>query len=64
MDTIGIAALATGMNQARTSEAVQLSMLKKAMDINSQNELQLIQNASKVIPNNPPHLGNSIDTTV
>ncbi len=63
MDTTGIAALATNMNQARTSEAVQLSMLKKAMDISAQNGLQLIQDATKVAPNNPPHLGNRIDTT-
>ena len=63
MDTSGIATLATSMSQARTSEAVQLSVLKKAMDINTQNGLQLVQNASKVVANNPPHLGNLIDTT-
>lgn len=62
MDTTGIAALATGMNQARTSEAVQLSVLKKAMDMSAQNGLQLIQGATKVVPNNPPNLGNLIDT--
>ena len=32
------------------------------MDINAQNGLQLIQGASKVAPNNPPNLGNLIDT--
>ena len=63
MDTTGIAALATGMSQARTTEAVQLTILKKAMDMNAQNGLQLIQSASKVTPNNPPNLGNLIDTT-
>lgn len=63
MDTSGIATIATSMSQARTSEAVQLSVLKKAMDINTQNGLQLVQNASKVVANNPPHLGNLIDTT-
>lgn len=63
MDTSGIATLATSMSQARTSEAVQLSVLKKAMDINTQNGLQLVQNASKVVANNPPHLGNLINTT-
>ena len=62
MDTTGIAALATSMSQERTTEAVQLSVLKKAMDINAQNGLQLIQGASKVAPNNPPNLGNLIDT--
>ena len=63
MDTSEISALATSMNQARTAETVQLSVLKKSMDINAQNGQQLIQAAARVVPNNPPHLGNRIDTT-
>lgn len=62
MDTSGIAALATGMKQASIAEAVQLSVLKKAMDINAQTGVQLIQAASPVAPANPPHLGSRIDT--
>ena len=62
MDISGIAALATGMSQARTADAVQLMVLKKAMDIEAQSGLQLIQAASNVIPSNPPNLGNRIDT--
>lgn len=62
MDTSGIAALATSLNQSRTAEVVQFSVLKKAMDMSAQNGLQLIQVASQVVPNNPPHLGNRIDT--
>lgn len=62
MDNSGIAALATGMKQSSTAEAVQLSVLKKAMDINAQTGVQLIQAASHVAPVNPPHLGNRIDT--
>ena len=43
--------------------AVQLSVLKKAMDINAHNGLQLIQGVAKAVPNNPPNLGNNIDIT-
>jgi len=62
MDISGIAALATGMSQARTADAVQLMVLKKAMDIEAQSGLQLILAASNVVPSNPPNLGNRIDT--
>lgn len=63
MDASGIAALATSMNQDRTSETIQMTVLKKAMDINAQNGLQLIQSTARVVPNNPHHLGNQIDIT-
>ncbi len=62
MDAISIAALATDMSQAKTESAVQLAVLKKAMDVEAQGAMQLIQAAAQVIPNNPPHLGNKIDT--
>jgi hypothetical protein len=50
------------MSQARTAEAVQITVLKKALDIQAQGALQLIQAASQVISTNPPNLGNQIDT--
>jgi hypothetical protein len=62
MDVTAIAALATDMSQARTAEAVQITVLKKALDIQAQGALQLIQAASQVISTNPPNLGNQIDT--
>jgi hypothetical protein len=61
MDTASIAAVATDMSQARTEGAVQLAVLKKAMDIQAQGAMQLIQAAAQVIPNNPPNLGNQVD---
>jgi hypothetical protein len=61
MDTASIAAVATEMSQARTEGAVQLAVLKKAMDIQAQGAMQLIQAAAQVIPTNPPHLGNQVD---
>ncbi len=64
MDVTGIAALATDMSQTRLASEVQMAVLKKAMNIESQGALQLIQAASQVISgaNNPPNLGNSVDS--
>jgi hypothetical protein len=62
MDTSAIAALATNMHQARTTEDVQLAVLKKALDSNARSGIQLIQAASQSAPRYPPHLGSLIDT--
>lgn len=57
MDVSAIASLATQMSQVQTSEAVQVAVLKKAMDIQEQSALQLLQ----AVPSNPPNLGNNVD---
>ena len=62
MDVSAIASMATEMSQARTAEALQVAVLKKALDIQEQGALKLIEAASQVIPSNPPHLGNDVDT--
>lgn len=62
MDVTGIAATATEMTQARTAEAVQLAVLKKAMNVQAEGALQLVQSASRVMNNNPPNLGNKLNT--
>ncbi len=62
MDVSAIASMATEVSQARTTEALQVAVLKKALDIQAQGALQLIEAASQVIPSNPPHLGNAVDT--
>ena len=59
----GIAALATQMSQTRTAEEVQIAVLKKAMELQSQGALQLVQAATQPMSSNPPHLGNIIDTS-
>jgi len=61
MDVPEIASLATSMSQARTADAIQVAVMRKAMDINAQGGLQLIQAASNAAPRNPAHLGNRID---
>lgn len=63
MEVSGIAALATEMSQTRNSGAVQVAVLRKALDIQEENAKQLIDAASQVVGNNPAHLGNRIDTT-
>jgi len=61
MDISGIRSLVSGVNQADTANVVQLTVLKKAIDVNAQSALQLIQAASNIIPSNQPHLGSRID---
>jgi hypothetical protein len=60
MDVSAIASLSTQMSQAQTADAVQVAVLKKAMDIQEQSALQLLQ----AVPNNPPNLGNNVDQFV
>ena len=48
------------LSQARTGDAVNTLVLKKAFDIQAQNAAQLLQSLPQVA-NNPPNLGNSID---
>jgi hypothetical protein len=62
MDVSGIAAAASDLAQTNTANAVQIAVFKKALDIESQNALQLIQAASQIVYNNPPNLGSRVDT--
>jgi hypothetical protein len=61
MDVSAVALAATEMSQAGTANAVQLAVLKKALDIQAQTALQLIEAASQVTRSNPPNLGNQVD---
>lgn len=60
MDVTGIAAVATQMSQAETSNAIQLAVLKRAMNVQAEGAAMLVEAAAQVI-NNPPHLGNTVD---
>ncbi len=60
MDVSAIASVATEMSQVQTTQAVQLAVLKKAMAIEEQSALQLLQ----ALPSNPPNLGNNVDVLV
>lgn len=62
MDISGIASLSTSLSQAKISDEISLSVLKKAMDIEAQSALQLLQALPQPASSNPPNLGNSINT--
>ncbi len=64
MDVSAIAALATDMAQTSTVAEAQIAVLKKAMALEGQGALQLLQVADQALQavSNPPHLGNQIDT--
>ncbi|MBF1164370.1 MAG: YjfB family protein [Dechloromonas agitata] len=60
MDITALASLSTALSQAQLGDAVGISVLKKAMDIQEQSALQLLQ-ALPPQYNNPSNLGNSVD---
>lgn len=60
MDTLAIASLTTQLATTTTQQAAQLAVLKKAMDLQGQGAVQLVQAATQMTAN-PPHLGNNID---
>jgi hypothetical protein len=64
MDVTAIAAAATTMAQVETASAVQLAVLRKALDIEGQGALQLVQAVVQPQYNNPALLGNAIDVVV
>jgi hypothetical protein len=67
--TSSIANLATSMSQAKTMGEAQMTVLNKALDIETASAAQLIQSAvqssaqvAAAQTNNPPHLGNRVNT--
>ena len=58
----GIANLATTLSNVETANAIQVAVLKKAMDAQAQGAMALIQALPQAgTYNNPPNLGNSVD---
>ncbi len=62
MDIGNIAGVSSALAQEMTRETVGILMLKKSLDIEAQTALQLLQALPQPAANNPPNLGNSIDT--
>lgn len=60
MDVGAVGSLSSALSQAQTGDAVSTLVLKKAMALQEQNAMQLLQ-ALPQQPNNPPNLGNSVD---
>ncbi|MDP2795733.1 MAG: YjfB family protein [Sulfurisoma sp.] len=63
MDVTTLAAIGTAMSQEKTAGAAQTAVLKKALDVQAQGALQLVQAATQSMPavSNPPHLGNNVN---
>ena len=60
MDISGMASAASDASQSKALDAVSVAVMKKATKIQEQSVMQLLQAVPQV--NNPPHLGNKIDT--
>ncbi|MGB4467005.1 MAG: YjfB family protein [Azovibrio sp.] len=63
MDINTVNSLAMQTSAGQTGDAVNIQVLKKAMDIQAQMAAQLIASVPPVA-SNPPHLGQNIDMTV
>ena len=61
MDLGAVASSASGLTQTQTTDAVQIAVLKKAMDLEQQSADLLIQSVAQSMPSNPPHLGNNVN---
>lgn len=62
MDVNNIASLATAMANQRTGDAIGISVLKKALEAQTNGAMALI-NALPQPTGSPPHLGNNIDSS-
>jgi hypothetical protein len=63
MEVSSLTGLSSAMSQVDSRDVVGTAVLKKAMDIQAQNAMQLLEALPK-IPSNPPNLGNSVDVRV
>lgn len=59
MDVTTAASLSSQVAQMKIGDAVGITVLKKAIDLQAQGALQLLEAIPQ--PSNPPHLGNTID---
>ena len=62
MDISSTGSVSATLAQASTGDAVATSVMKKALDIQAQNAMQLIQALPLPSTNNPPNLGNKVNT--
>jgi hypothetical protein len=60
MDVTNLTALATQLATTTTQQAAQIAVLRKAMDLQGQGALQLVNAATQSFKN-PAHLGSNID---
>jgi hypothetical protein len=63
VDISSLGGLTNGLAQVQIGDAVSTLVLKKAIDIQEQSAMQLLQTLPQ-IASNPPNLGNSVDIKV
>ena len=61
MNISAIANVASELSQANTSDAIAIAVLKKALDMQAQSALQLIQALPQPVTSSPPNLGNGVN---
>lgn len=61
MDLPGLSSLSTALSLSRNTDAVDVAVQKKAMDLETQNAQTLIE-ALPQAAHNPAHLGQNVDT--
>jgi hypothetical protein len=61
MDISSVGRISTAATQAQTGDAVSIAVLKKAIDLQAQVALQLVD-ALPQPASGPSHLGQSVDT--
>lgn len=62
MDISSVGNVSPALSQAKTGDVVAIAVLKKALDIQAQGALQLIQALPQAAASSPPNLGNGINT--
>jgi hypothetical protein len=63
MDVNNIANLATNMAQANTDQAIGVTVLKKALDMQASGALALVAAIPPAPQSLPPNLGQNVNTT-
>jgi hypothetical protein len=63
MDISSASSLSSALSQVDSRDAVGTAVLKKAIDIQEQNAMQLLE-ALPQVTSNPPNLGNAVDVKV
>ncbi|AFL75282.1 YjfB family protein [Thiocystis violascens] len=61
--TVGLAQLATSLSQNKLEGAVDVAVLKKAIDIQEQSALQLLENLPSSTQGGSAHVGTQLNVT-
>ncbi|MBK1680300.1 YjfB family protein [Rhodocyclus tenuis] len=62
MDISSIASVPSSIAQAKTGDAIAVTVLRKSLDLQAQAAMQLIAALPQATTNNPPNLGQGVNT--